>query len=349
MQESGAFGPDLPPKMARNPRRDQPASWHHVMNRGIAKRTVFETRSDVRYFLSRIAWAVRRGEIEVHAFVVMTTHFHLLARSPAGKMSEALRRIQNEYVRRFNRIRNRDGGLFRGRFRSKPVDSLVHRRFLVRYIDANPVTAGIAQVAHLYPYGSARAYTLEAGPVWLERSWVESVSSATIQSKGYEPRSYALAFGKPLPAGIARLVELRIAGGRWEADPLDDLVRATPKEVLDWMRRKARLADGTRPGVVVCDPASITLAIERVRLTGGCWSIQPGSKLLDGWLHVHAALLRDMGGLSDREIARRIGCGEGHVSRLRARHRALIGEDDYGRRTFAVASEALQLCGVMEM
>lgn len=205
--------------MARNPRRDEPGSWHHVMNRGIAKRTVFETRSDVRYFPSRIAWAVRRGEIEVHAFVVMTTHFHPRAAAPPGRCRRPCGASRTNTSAASNRTRNRDGGLFRGRFRSKPVDSLVHRRVLVRYIDANPMAAGIAQAAHLYHYGSARAYTLEAGPVWLERSWVESVSSATIQSQSYEPRGYALAFGKPLPAGIARLVDLRIAGSRWERIP----------------------------------------------------------------------------------------------------------------------------------
>ena len=64
--------------MPRLPRRDAPGRWFHVMNRGIARRTVFESREDVRYFLSRVARAVRRGEIEVHSFCIMATHFHLL-------------------------------------------------------------------------------------------------------------------------------------------------------------------------------------------------------------------------------------------------------------------------------
>ena len=63
----------------------------------------------MRYFLSRVARAVRRGEIEVHSFCIMATHFHLLVRSPTGRLSEAMRRIQNEYVRYFNRKRRRDG------------------------------------------------------------------------------------------------------------------------------------------------------------------------------------------------------------------------------------------------
>ena len=70
--------------MARRNRRDRPGSWHHVVNRGIAKRPLFEDKSDVRYFLSRLALEVRRGRLEIHAFCVLTTHFHLLVRTDAS-------------------------------------------------------------------------------------------------------------------------------------------------------------------------------------------------------------------------------------------------------------------------
>jgi REP element-mobilizing transposase RayT len=128
--------------LARQPRVDQPGSWHHVINRGIAKRPLFESRSDVRFFLARLVRQIRLGRIEVHAYCFMTTHFHLLVRSPLGELSEAMRRVQNEHSRRFNRRKKRDGALIRGRFFSRPVRSLQYRRALVRYIDANPSAAG---------------------------------------------------------------------------------------------------------------------------------------------------------------------------------------------------------------
>lgn len=53
--------------MTRIARDDQPGSWHHVFNRAIARRTLFERRADFRYFLAQLAWAVRRGEIEGHS------------------------------------------------------------------------------------------------------------------------------------------------------------------------------------------------------------------------------------------------------------------------------------------
>lgn len=334
--------------MPRASRCDAPDTWHHVMNRGLAKRTVVETRADARYFQSRLACAVRRGQLEVHAFSLMTTHFHLLVRSPVGRLSEALRRIQNEYVRHFNRTRRRDGALFRGRFRSKLVDSLVYRRVLVRYIDDNPVSAGLVKTPADYPYGSARAYMRSAGPPWLERIWVESVARDALGSRKYEPRGYAQAFGRPLPCGLAHLVERRIAGQYPGPDPIDDLVRAAPDEVLAWMQRKARLADGTKPGIPVLHAATIDEAVGRARLVHGAWTIRPSAKLVDGWTQLRAALLRDLGGLSDREIAARVGCSEVHVGRLRRRHRAGVLQREYAARAALVADDALRASGLRE-
>ena len=159
--------------MTRRPRLDGPGAWHHVMNRGIARRTLFEGSEDIRFFLSRLAGCVRRRQLEVHAYCVLTTHFHLLVRSPGGELSAVMRQAQLEYVRRFNRKRRRDGPLMRGRFTSKLVLSLTYRRVLVRYIDANPVRAGICTDPREYPFGSASQYARRAGPPWGVRSWVE--------------------------------------------------------------------------------------------------------------------------------------------------------------------------------
>jgi hypothetical protein len=60
--------------MARRSRKDEPGRWHHVMNRAIARTTLFEDRTDVRYFLSRLAREVRAGRLKMRAWSGMTTH-----------------------------------------------------------------------------------------------------------------------------------------------------------------------------------------------------------------------------------------------------------------------------------
>jgi len=90
--------------MAQRIRKAGPGTWHHVYNRGIDKRVIFATRADYVHFKSLMACSVRRGEIEIHAFCLLGTHFHLLVRIPqGGDLSKAMGRIQNAYARWFNR------------------------------------------------------------------------------------------------------------------------------------------------------------------------------------------------------------------------------------------------------
>ncbi len=61
------------------------------------------------FFVARLARQVRLGRVEVHSCCLMTTHFHLLVHSPVVQLSEAMRRVQNEYSGRFNRMHRRNG------------------------------------------------------------------------------------------------------------------------------------------------------------------------------------------------------------------------------------------------
>lgn len=129
--------------MPRRPRVDEEDLWHHVFNRGLARRAVFEVEDDFRYFKSRLACASRRKDFEIQGYALLPNHFHLLVRS-RGRLSSGMNRVENEYVRWFNRRRGRDGSLFRGRFGSKPIRSHLYHSVLVRYLDFNAVEAGLA-------------------------------------------------------------------------------------------------------------------------------------------------------------------------------------------------------------
>jgi len=331
--------------MGKRYRQDDVDAWHHVMNRGIARRPTFENRADVRYFLSRVAHAVRREDIEVHAYCVMTTHFHMLVRSPHGRLSDGMRRLQNEYVRYFNRRSRRDGPLFRGRFNSRPVITLEYRQLLVKYIDDNAVSAGVARTAALYAHGSAQHYKRTSGPPWLERSWIESVVMASMSRSDYWPGGYEAAWGAALSPGLARIVEQRIACCGPEPDPMDEFTHLRTPAVESWMRYKAKLADGTKPGLSVCDAQSIREVIAEQRSEHGAWEVKPTRQRADGWNHCYVSLLRDLAALSWPEVGHIVGCSEGGALKTYKRHQVLMTNDpDYARRTAELGTLALAAC-----
>jgi REP element-mobilizing transposase RayT len=333
------------PTLTRQPRRDAPGAWHHVMNRGVARRTMFENRADIRFFLARLAAEVRRKTIEIHAFCILTTHFHFLVRSPDGQLSDAMRRVQNSYVRRFNRTRRRDGPLVRGRFLSRPVDSLAYRLILVRYIDNNATQAGLAAVPSEYPYCSASYYRRNAMPRWLERSWIEAVVCKALNLPAYEGSEYTRVFGGSDPQRDALLVQSRLQGPPVE-DPLDDLLSAAPQSVLRWMERKARLADDTSPGLPVADPASVMAVVARLRQTDPAWEVRLNHHLRDAWLVMSAGLLRDLSSVSFLEMASHLRRSGPSVARYyRCHSRLMLDDPIYARRAGTVAEAVLAELG----
>src|SRR5262245_4120953 len=223
--------------MSYRDRLDAPGSWHHVTNRGIARRTMFETRADVRKFLALVAWQVRRGYIEVHAYCIMTTHFHLLVRSRVGRLSAAMQQIEEMYARWFNRSRRRDGPLVRARFRSIPVTTAEHWGACVAYIDRNPVDAHIVARPTDYPYGSAAAYARAAGPRWLTRDRVEALVAGRGGLVVFDPTRYADIMMASWPAGTMEWVERALMRRPRVTPSLGDLVGAAPEEVRAWMGR----------------------------------------------------------------------------------------------------------------
>ena len=311
-----------------------------MVNRGIARRPLFETRDDIRFFLSRLAREVRAKRIEVHGFSVMTTHFHFLVRSPVGELSEGFRRAQNAHSRRFNRRRRRDGALVRGRFFSKPVRDDRYRKALVRYIDHNAVKAGIVARAEDYEFGSARAYGCEYGPPWLERSWVESEGCRVSNQHAFDLSAYRLAFSSP-SAEADELVERRLVS-RSDVDPLIDLIGTTPPSVRRWMERKARLADGHRPGQPVCTFGALRAALEEDERSDGPWLVRLDKLTKSGHEIASVGLSRDLAGHSFAELTERTGWSTMQLRRMAEIHRELIESDSaYAERTARVGAAAI--------
>ena len=314
--------------------------WHHVMSRGVGRRSVFECRDDMRYFMALLARAVRRDEIAIHSFCFITNHFHLLLQSKGG-LSSAIGRSKYRYAQRFNRRRGRRGPLFEGRFQSRVVDTMAYRRVLVRYIDDNPVSAGIVAAAEDYPYGSARAYARESGPPWLERAWIESEVAMICPAGRYHPDWYHARFPSELPTDVRDLVRRRIEVAYPGEDSFDDLIGGTPDAVREWMERCAELADGFPPGPPIATPERLGEALEFFAIGWDEWTCRRGiqRKFVNARGLASPGLLRDLCGLSAREICLHTSLPLSTVAgRLLAHRQALRQDPVYFERCAAVTS-----------
>lgn len=157
--------------MPRPPRIDAPNAVHHVMNRGARHQPIFVSDSDRRSFLSLVGEACEKYAISVHAYCLMTNHFHVLAQSEGGLLSEAMRHIAGVHALRFNLHNGTDGPLFRGRFASKIVDTDSYLLQVSRYIHLNPVDAGMVAAPEDHRWSSYPAYIgAAARPRWLDMS-----------------------------------------------------------------------------------------------------------------------------------------------------------------------------------
>lgn len=157
--------------MARPLRVEFEGAWYHVMNRGANRRPVFLSPIHRRFFLKLLQDISEIFLVEIHAFCLMTDHYHLLVRTPVAGLSRAMRHLDGVYTQRFNRQTDSDGPLFRGRFKSIIVGSDVYQLQVSRYIHLNPVQAGIVEQPENYRYSSYGAYVgIRPAPAWLHTS-----------------------------------------------------------------------------------------------------------------------------------------------------------------------------------
>ena len=154
--------------VARPLRIEFDGAWHHVMNRGAGRRHIFRGEGDHNLFLGLLADASSLYGIEIHAYCLMSNHYHLLIRTPRSGLARGMRHLDGVFTQRFNRRAGTDGPLFRGRYRSVLVGEDSHLCVVSRYIHLNPSTAGIVSRPEQYRPSSYRAYLgLSPTPPWL--------------------------------------------------------------------------------------------------------------------------------------------------------------------------------------
>jgi len=155
--------------MPRTPRRPSEYDWHHVLNRGVDRASVFFDDRDRVDFLRVLADACERSGVEVHAYCLMTNHYHLMVRAPLTVLAAAMHRLGTTYTRHVNDRWERDGPLFSGRFHSVPIADEHQLLQCFRYIHRNPLPIVGEERLDAYRWSSHRCYLgLRRSPHWLQ-------------------------------------------------------------------------------------------------------------------------------------------------------------------------------------
>jgi REP element-mobilizing transposase RayT len=151
---------------------------YHVLDRGDRQEAIFGDDHDRECFLATLGKACARTGWRVHAYVLMSNHYHLLVETPQPNLVAGMRWFQTTYTVRFNRRHRVSGHLFQGRYKAVVVDPEERGYFalLSDYIHLNPVRArmiGLEQRLFDYPWSSYPFYVArKKRPPWFDADTV---------------------------------------------------------------------------------------------------------------------------------------------------------------------------------
>jgi len=140
----------------------------HVMHRGINRGQIFDDDDDHHFFLRIVRHGARVEGLDVHGFVLMKNHYHLQA-TPRHSLalSRAIQRVHSDYSRYYNRKHHRTGTLWGHRARTVLIEDERQWLMCLRYIEQNPVRAGIVSRPQDYAWSSYRVHALGEPTSWL--------------------------------------------------------------------------------------------------------------------------------------------------------------------------------------
>jgi len=177
--------------MARPLRIDIPGGHYHITSRGVGRQDIFFDDEDREEFLDRLDRVHQRTGIVIHAYCLMTSHYHLDIETPEGYLSRSLQWLNETYASSVNRRWDRVGHLFQGRFHSAVIEAEQHLAALTRYIHLNPVRAGIAKKPADYQWSSYRSYIgVKQAPRWLSMDFTLGRFGRNLTERREEYRSF---------------------------------------------------------------------------------------------------------------------------------------------------------------
>ena len=153
MQKTGRI-----PSMPRLARNVFPGIPHHVIQRGNRREDVFFSEEDRLIYLQWLGEYCQKHKVEVLAYCLMTNHIHLILKpEDEGGLQRVLKPLHMRYAQRINKANGWKGHLWQGRFFSSALDES-YTWSAIRYVERNPVRAGMVTKAEEYLWSSAASH-----------------------------------------------------------------------------------------------------------------------------------------------------------------------------------------------
>jgi putative transposase len=186
------------------PRFFVPGAPLHLVQRGNNRTAILCDDADAAFLLGCIQYAAHAHVVAIHAYVLMTNHLHVLATpGTAASAPRMMQRFGTTYAKYFNAKYRRTGALFEGRYRATVIDDEAYLLTTMRYIELNPVRAGMVTMPGKYRWSSFGANAHGSrDPIVTPHALYSSIGRTSAERQA----SYRALFGTaPAPAELDKL------------------------------------------------------------------------------------------------------------------------------------------------
>jgi putative transposase len=144
--------------MVRQLRIEYKYAFYHVMSKGNGGQAIYRSNRDRQKFLEYIGLAHDKYGIVIHAYTLMTNHFHLVIETPEANLNKAMHFINTSYTVYYNKKWKKSGHVFQGRYKAILIDKDEYIQQVSRYIHLNPIKAKLIEIPEDYEWSSCKYF-----------------------------------------------------------------------------------------------------------------------------------------------------------------------------------------------